>query len=345
MAFVGAGFIGSHLVQRLLELNLGQVILLDNFNDYYSPLIKQRNVELIQTRFPSHVLDRSLIVIRGSINDVELLQMLFNKYEITHIAHLAVSLKLIKLSRYKSNDFQALAGVRSSTTQTGKYMEINYAGTQNLLDLAVSHKITQFVFASTSSVYGQTDKLPFVESDSCAQPLSPYAATKRAAEMLAHVYNNIHGLNVTILRLFNVYGPRGRPDMMPFKLMRAAIDPSCIVDVFDDGEIKRDWTYIDDVVDGFVNALKKPLSYEIINIGCGNPLKLSTFIEYIEHLSGKRISKRAMESHKTEPSITYCDNSKARELLGFTPKTTVREGLEKTWNWFREEYAIDEDSE
>lgn len=224
-------------------------------------------------------------------------------------------------------------------------MEINYAGTQNLFDLAVSHQITQFVFASTSSVYGQTDKLPFVETDSCAQPLSPYAATKRAAEMLAHVYNNIHGLNITILRLFNVYGPRGRPDMMPFKLMRATIDSTCIIDVFDDGEIKRDWTYIDDVVDGFVNALKKPLGYEIINIGCGNPLKLSTFIEYIEHLSGKRITKRATESHKTEPSITYCDNSKARELLDFTPKTTVREGLEKTWNWFREEYAIDDDSE
>jgi len=224
-------------------------------------------------------------------------------------------------------------------------MEINYSGTQILLDLAASHKITQFVFASTSSVYGQTDKLPFIETDSCAQPLSPYAATKRAAEMLAHVYYNIHGLNITILRLFNVYGPRGRPDMMPFKLMRACIDSSCIVDVFDDGEIKRDWTYIDDVIDAFINALKQQYGYEIINIGCGNPVTLSIFIKHIENLSGKHISKRSMKSHKTEPSITYCDNSKARKLLNFTPKTSVREGLEKTWNWFRQEYNTDDDDD
>jgi UDP-glucuronate 4-epimerase len=221
-------------------------------------------------------------------------------------------------------------------------MEINYAGTQILLDLASSHKITQFVFASTSSVYGETDKLPFVETDSCAKPLSPYAATKRAAEMLAYVYHNMHGLNITILRLFNVYGPRGRPDMMPFKLMRAALDPTCIIDVFDDGEIKRDWTYVDDVVDGFISALKQPLGYEIINIGCGNPIKLSTFIEHIENLSGKEISKRPMKSHNTEPTITYCDNSKARKLLNFAPETSVREGLEKTWNWFQKEYGMND---
>jgi UDP-glucuronate 4-epimerase len=315
------------LIDRLLEHNLGRVILLDDFNDYYSPIIKQRNVALLEERYPTRVFDGSFIIIRGSINDQELLTMIFNKYKITHIAHLA-----------------ALAGVRSSTSQTGKYMEINYAGTQILLDLAVSHKITQFVFASTSSVYGQTDKLPFIETDSCAEPLSPYAATKRAAEILAHVYYHMHGLNVTILRLFNVYGPRGRPDMMPFKLMRACIDSSCIIDVFDDGEIKRDWTYIDDVIDAFINALKQQLGYEIINIGCGNPIKLSTFIEHIENLSGKHISKRSMESHKTEPSITYCDNSKARKLLNFHPKTNVRDGLEKTWHWFRDEYgSIDDD--
>ncbi|CAF1271650.1 unnamed protein product [Rotaria sordida] len=322
----GAGFIGSHLIDHLLELNLGHVILLDNFNDYYSPRIKQRNISLLEARYSTRVLDGSFIIIRGNINDEELLKMIFNKYKITHIAHLA-----------------ALAGVRSSTSQIGKYMEVNYAGTQLLLDLAASHKITQFVFASTSSVYGQTDKLPFVETDSCAQPLSPYAATKRAAEMLAYVYYNIHGLNITILRLFNVYGPRGRPDMMPFKLMRACIDPTCIIDVFDDGEMKRDWTYIDDVIDAFINALDQQYGYEIINIGCGNPIKLSKFIEHIEQLSGKQISKRSMKSHKTEPPITYCDNSKARKLLNFVPKTSVYEGLEKTWNWFQEEYNVKND--
>jgi UDP-glucuronate 4-epimerase len=220
-------------------------------------------------------------------------------------------------------------------------METNYSGTQILLDLAATHKISQFVFASTSSVYGQTDLLPFVESDACDRPLSPYASTKRAAELLAHVYFNIHGLNVTILRLFNVYGPRGRPDMMPFKLMRACIDPTYTVDVFDDGEIKRDWTYIDDVVDGFINALEELRGYEILNIGCGNPIKLATFIEHIECLSGRVISKCAMKSHKTEPSITYCDNSKAQKLIHFQPKTSVFDGLQKTWQWFQKEYTTE----
>ena len=220
-------------------------------------------------------------------------------------------------------------------------METNYTGTQILMDLAASYKIHQFVFASTSSVYGQTETLPFIESDACAQPLSPYAATKRAAEILAHVYHHMHGLNITILRLFNVYGPRGRPDMMPFKLMRACIDPTCVVDVFDQGEIRRDWTYIDDVINGFVNALNEQLGYEIINIGCGNPIKLSTFIEHIEDISGQEIAKRDMKSHKTEPTITYCDNSKAKKLLNFSPQVTVREGLEKMWQWFQDEYPLE----
>lgn len=221
-------------------------------------------------------------------------------------------------------------------------MEVNYSGTQILFELAASHKVTQFIFASTSSVYGQTDQLPFVETDACAQPLSAYAATKRAAEILAHVYHHLHGLNVTILRLFNVYGPRGRPDMMPFKLMRACIDPKCVVDVFDDGEIRRDWTYVDDVIDGFISALERPSGYEIINIGCGNPIKLSTFIEHIEELSSRTISKRSMTSHKTEPSVTYCDNSKARTLLQFAPKIGVREGLERMWHWFQQEYIFND---
>jgi UDP-glucuronate 4-epimerase len=121
--------------------------------------------------------------------------------------------------------------------------------------------------------------------------------------------------------------------------MQASIDSSCVIDVFDDGEIKRDWTYIDDVIDAFISALQEQLGYEIMNIGCGNPIKLSTFIEHIENLSGKHISKRSMESHKTEPSITYCDNSKARKVLNFYPKTNVRDGLEKTWHWFRNEYG------
>ena len=209
------------------------------------------------------------------------------------------------------------------------------------MDFAASHQVQQFVFASTSSVYGQNETLPFVETDVCAKPLSPYAATKRAAEILGHVYFHLNGLNITILRLFNVYGPRGRPDMMPFKLMKAAIDSTSIIDVFDHGELQRDWTFIDDVIDAFIIALEKPLGYEIFNIGCGNPIKLSTFIEHVETISGQKLNQHQMKSQKTEPTITFCDNSKAKTLLNFSPKIDVRQGLEKMWRWFQEEYRFE----
>ncbi|UJR19085.1 hypothetical protein I4U23_022216 [Adineta vaga] len=306
----GAGFIGSHLIDRLVELNIGN-----------SPDLKRANVEWLQDRHQIRVLDGRFAIIQGSINDKQLLTNIFNTYNITHIAHLA-----------------ARARVRSSSSEIDCYMNVNCVGTQLLLSFAALHNVRLFVFASTSSVYGQTSTVPFVETDSCAKPLSPYAATKRSGEILAHVYHNLYGLNVTILRLFNVYGPGGRPDMMPFKLMRACIDPTYVVDVFDNGEIKRDWTYIDDVVQAFMAALEVQFGYGIFNIGCGNPIELSTFIKYIEALSNKHIAKSWMESYRTEPSITYCDNSKARRMFTFLPKTNVLHGLEMTWNWFQKYY-------
>ncbi|CAF0989248.1 unnamed protein product [Didymodactylos carnosus] len=316
-----AGFIGSHLVDKLLERSLGKVIIIDNFNDYYSPATKHRNISLLKHRYAQKVYENDFITINGSIGDTELLKQIFQKYSITHIAHLA-----------------AMAGVRSSMQQTRTYIDANFVGTQNLLQLAVEYKVELFVFASTSSVYGQTDNVPFIETDACDRPLSAYSASKRSAELLAHVYYNLYGLNISILRLFNVYGPRGRPDMMPYKLMKACYEQQHIIDVYDHGKMKRDWTYIDDVVDGLISSLARPLGYEILNIGYGQPLELNEFIKHIETLSGKTIQKRFQKSTPSEPSITYCDNTKAKKLLDFNPKTNIKDGLAKMWKWFQEEY-------
>lgn len=220
-----------------------------------------------------------------------------------------------------------------------RFIEINYLGTQLLLSIASSApRSPLFIFASISSVYGQTNKVPFVETDSCDRPRSPYAASKRSAEILAHVYYKLNSLNVTILRFFNVYGSPGRPDMIPFKLIKACLNPSRVVDVYDNGEMKRDWTYIDDAIDAVIVALKQPFGYEIINVGYGSPVKLNKIIEQVQNISKKRIRLQHKKSYRTEPSITFCDNSKARSLLSFNPKINVTEGLKKTWLWFQQEY-------
>ncbi|CAF1076985.1 unnamed protein product [Adineta ricciae] len=319
----GAGFVGSHLVDRLLESNAA-VIVLDNFNNYYSSKIKRNNVAYLRARHPNS----TLIVIQGSITDAQLLKTIFATYGITHIAHLA-----------------ALPGVRSSTLAMNDYTETNTVGTQLLLEMAASsRRLPLFVFTSTSSVYGQTNKIPFVETDPSVQPISPYAASKRSAELFAHVYHKLYSLNVTILRLFNVYGPRGRPDMMPFKLMSACLDPSRTVDVHDNGEMQRDWTYVDDVVDALIAALKRPLGYEIINIGYGTPIKLSRFVNEMERVSHRHIRIQMKKSYRTEPTITHCDNHKARRLLNFSPRTNVSEGLRRTWLWFQQEYGANQTS-
>ena len=217
------------------------------------------------------------------------------------------------------------------------YIETNYDGTQILLEQSVVFNISVFVFASTSSVYGRTNRIPFVETDPSDKPLSPYAATKRAAEILCHVYHNLHGLNVTILRLFNVYGPRGRPDMMPAQLLLASIDQTLTIDIFDNGTMMRDWTYIDDVVTAFIKALDKPLGYETVNIGAGHPVTLTMLIKHIERLSGNsKIWQNARFRHAqaAEPPITYANISKARRLLEFEPRVSLFSGLSKTWHWF-----------
>ncbi len=309
----GAGFIGSHVAQDLLARG-DTVVVLDNFNDYYDPKIKHNNIKRIR--------HDNLTVIEGDLRDVVLINQIFAEHDITHVAHLA-----------------ARANVRASMEQTQLYMDVNVTGSMNIFEASKAHNVQQVVFASTSSVYGKTEILPFVETDTADHPLAAYPASKRAAEILAHTYNHLNGMNITCVRFFNVYGPAGRPDMMPMLLMHAT-QSGKQMKLFNGGDISRDWTYIDDTVDGVIAALDTPLGYEVINLGVGNPIKLIDFVEIIEEVSGKEINKISVETPPSDPPITYCNNQKARDLLGFEPKISVQEGLYKTWEWYREFYEI-----
>jgi UDP-glucuronate 4-epimerase len=306
----GAGFIGSHLCWALLERG-ESVIAMDNFNDYYDPAVKRANVARL-AQYPAFTL------IEGDIRDPLAVNALFETHTVRKVAHLA-----------------AMAGVRESVKQTKLYIEVNYNGSFNLMDAASRHDVEVFVQASTSSVYGETQRLPFREDDPADHPLAAYPASKRAAEILAHTYYHLHGMNMTVLRFFNVYGPAGRPDMMPMRVMNAVLDGT-VIPLFNGGNIHRDWTYIDDTVKGVTAALDRPLGYEVINLGVGAPISLREFIDVIEELSGRKLNTRDVPTPPSDPPITFCDNTKARDLLSFAPQTRVQDGLAKTWEWFRQ---------
>jgi UDP-glucuronate 4-epimerase len=307
----GAGFIGSHLVYRLLEAGEA-VVVLDNFNDYYNPQTKRANL----AQAASHP---GFTLVEGDIRRPDDVARAFAAADISAVAHLA-----------------AMSGVRNSVSQVGIYIDTNTVGSLNLLEAARAAGVGQFVMASTSSVYGTTPVLPFIETDTADRPLTAYAASKRSAELLAHTFWHLHRMNVTVLRFFNVYGPAGRPDMMPLRLFRAAITGDEVT-LFNGGDIARDWTYIDDTVNGVVAALRQPLGYEIINLGVGSPIRMLDFVRIIESLTGRTIRARSVPTPLSDPPITYCNNEKARRLLGFSPLVDVQTGLMRTWEWLREQ--------
>lgn len=308
----GAGFIGSRLAKRLLTTG-HQVVILDNYDDYYDVALKHANIEW---------LGKDAIVIEGDIRDKETVEMIHARYGIRRVAHLA-----------------ALAGVRASAENGHGYTEVNTLGSVVLMDAARRHDVELFVLGSTSSVYGNTSRIPFVEDDSADHPLAPYPASKRAAELLAHSYHHLFGLNVTVTRFFNVYGPQGRPDMMPLRVIDAILKDATIP-IFSGGSLKRDWTYVEDIVDGLVSALTHPLGYQILNFGFGVPISLLAFIEVYEKLIGKKALLKDVPTPRTEPLITYCNNTRARELLQFAPKVPIEEGLANTWAWYRDHHRV-----
>jgi UDP-glucuronate 4-epimerase len=309
----GAGFIGSHTVDALLARG-DEVVCVDNFNDYYSPQRKRSNLSQAHG-FPSFQLYEK------DIRDFQEMERIFASEAPQKVIHLA-----------------AMAGVRYSVRFPLLYEEVNVKGTLNLLELASQHGVHSFVLASTSSVYGASKDIPFKEDNAAVKPLAPYPATKRACELLAYVYHNLHGLRCTALRLFTVYGPRGRPDMTPY-LFTEAISQGREITLFDEGRPQRDFTYIDDIIGGVLAALDADPEYEIINLGNSRPIVMRDFVTLIEELLGRKANIISPPLPASEPPITYADISKARRLLGYDPTTGVEHGIRHFTEWYRQEVA------
>jgi UDP-glucuronate 4-epimerase len=306
-----AGFIGSHVAEALL--GRGDVVVgLDNLNDYYDPNRKRDNLAEVERST-----SRSLNFVKGDVRDRDLLARLFSEYDLDAIVHLA-----------------AMAGVRASIKDPHLYYDVNLNGTLNLLNVAQDHGIGNFIFASTSSVYGNTEQIPFVETDVCDRPLAPYPASKRAVEMLGFTYHHLHGQNFTAFRFFTVYGPRGRPDMMAYKVLDNIFFGK-EVPLYNNGDMHRDWTYVDDIVSGIVSAVDHPLGYEVINLGRGEPVLLADFVRLIEELSGRKADLISAPMPEADIPYTYADISKARRLLGYDPRISVKEGVTRFWHWYR----------
>jgi UDP-glucuronate 4-epimerase len=229
--------------------------------------------------------------------------------------------------------------VRSSLENPFAYSESNVLGTTNLLEIAKQHSVNTVVIASSSSVYGKNTKVPFSEDDPVDMPISLYAATKRATELIAHVYTHLFGMNITCLRFFTVYGPYGRPDMSLFKFVKAihADEP---IDVYHNGDMQRDFTYVSDIVAGFIAALKKPQGFQIFNLGHGAPVQLMEFIKVIEKELGKKAKMNMLPMQPGDVPVTFADTTKAKQVLGFEAKVDVEEGVKKFVEWYRTYYNV-----
>ncbi|MBX4261703.1 GDP-mannose 4,6-dehydratase [Clostridium estertheticum] len=317
----GAGFIGSNLCDYLLKNN-NKIIIIDNFNDFYNPLVKRNNITKIQNLMKiNNITDDNLIIKEGDIRDTIFLTKIFSLYKIDIVIHLA-----------------AMAGVRPSIINPFLYNEVNMAGTLNLLELCNKYKINKFIFASSSSVYGNNKKLPFTESDPVDSPISPYGATKKSGELLCHVYSHLYGLNIACLRFFTVYGPRQRPDLAIYKFTESILKGNEI-SIFGDGTTKRDYTYIDDIVQGIDKAItwtiKGNNKYEIFNLGDSTTIMLKYMIERIEMELGTKAIIKYLPMQPGDVNITYANISKSKEILGYNPITNFDYGIHKFVKWFK----------
>ncbi len=308
-----AGFIGSHTAEALLARG-DRVVGLDNLNDYYDPARKRANVAEVRdgARDPS-----AYEFVEGDIRDRALLDRLFSTHRFDAVINLA-----------------AMAGVRISVEDPWLYYDVNLTGTLNLLDASLRHGNPNFVLASTSSAYGNTDAVPFVETDPADRPLAPYPASKRSAELLGFSYHHLHKVDFTALRFFTVYGPRGRPDMMAYKVLDS-IFVGREVPLYNGGNMHRDWTFVTDIVAGIVAASDVRLGYEVINLGRGEPVLLKDFVGWIEELAGAKARLVDEPMMAADVKYTYADISKARRLLGYHPNVSVRDGVERFWEWYR----------
>jgi UDP-glucuronate 4-epimerase len=305
----GAGFIGSHVVEALLAKGC-RVICVDNFDSFYDPAIKRENLRKAGTH-PHFVL------VEADIRDRDAMQRLFRSHQITRVFHAA-----------------ARAGVRPSVVDPLLYEDVNVRGTIVLLEAARGQPISTFVFSSSSSVYGGLESVPFSEAAPDLRPISPYAATKLAGEQICYTYHHLYGFPITCLRFFTAYGPRQRPEMAIHRFVRL-IDEGQPIPVYGDGKARRDFTYIDDIVQGVVAALDRSLPYEVINLGEAATIELSEVIGLIEQALGKKASIEYLPAQQGDVPLTYADVTKARRLLGYQPTTPVKDGIQRFVKWYR----------
>jgi UDP-glucuronate 4-epimerase len=307
----GAGFIGSNLVDRLLQEGNWAITVVDDFNNFYSPDIKRRNVE-------RHIQQPNYSLLEADIRDSEALARVFADSNFDVIVHLA-----------------ARAGVRPSLSEPKLYVETNINGTLNLLELAREHGVKQFVFGSSSSVYGVNEKVPFAEDDPIFNPISPYAATKAAGELICHTYSHLYQIRCVCLRFFTVYGARQRPDLAIHKFSRMITEGKAIP-VFGDGTTRRDYTYVDDIIQGVRASMDYSESrYEVINLGESQTVELRELIALIENALGKKAVIDRQPMQPGDVPTTFADISKARRLLGYDPTTKIVDGIPKFVDWFK----------
>jgi len=304
-----AGFIGSHLCERLLSKGCA-VVGLDNFDEFYSRKIKEANIQGCLSQ-------KSFSFFEGDIRNESCIDSILKKHSIDIIVHLA-----------------AKAGVRPSIENPVAYQDVNINGTVVMLEAAKKFGIKKFIFASSSSVYGNNKKVPFCETDNVDFPISPYAATKKAGELICHTYSHLYDIDMTCLRFFTVYGPRQRPDLAIHKFTRL-IESGEVIPVFGDGSMRRDFTYIDDIINGLTAAMDSCAGYEIYNLGESRPVRLDELIREIEKALGKKAVINRLPMQPGDVNRTYADVAKAKEKLGYNPATEISVGLAEFVKWFR----------
>ncbi len=309
-----AGFIGFHTARELLKRG-NSVVGIDSVNDYYSQQLKWDRNDILEGYDDYKFYHEDL-------SDLESLKEIFEENDIDNICHLA-----------------AQAGVRYSVENPHAYESANLKGFTNILEMARHHDVENLVYASSSSVYGGNEEIPYSEDDDVNEPVSYYAATKVANEVMAHSYNHLYDVPCTGLRFFTVYGPWGRPDMALFKFTDRIVDGREI-DIYNYGDMKRDFTYIGDIVDGVITSLNKSYDYEIFNLGNNTPVKLMDFVEILEDTLGMEAEKNMMPMQPGDMKITYADISKSQEKLGYEPKIDLEEGVRKFVDWYEEYYGI-----
>lgn len=307
-----AGFIGFHVAKTLLERG-DRVVGIDNFNDYYEISLKEDRNKILEKY-------ENFTLVRGDISDVDLVRSIFEKYTFDAVCHLA-----------------AQAGVRLSIKEPYRYIQANIVGFSTIINEAKNVGIKNFVYASSSSVYGDQNKTPLVEEFNTDSPISLYAATKKSNEMIAHTYHHLYGMQCTGLRFFTVYGPWGRPDMAIFSFTKAILSGEPI-QVFNNGDMRRDFTYIDDIVAGVISSLSNPQKNEIINLGNHEPVILSEMIEILEKEIGMMAKKEFLPIQPGDVVETYAGVGKAKGMLGWTPNTDIQKGIKNFIEWYKEYY-------